>query len=307
MTSSYSEDILVEQPAIALFGGLGWETVNCYHETFGPYGNLGRETSSEVVLVARLWSALERLNPGLPAEARNLAIDELTRDRSAMSVAAANREIYRLIKDGVKVSCREANGEERVETVRVIDWSEPENNDFLLASQFWVTGEMYKRRADLVGFVNGLPLLFMELKASHRKLEHAYHHNLSDYKDTIPPHFLVQRLHHPLERQPEPHRQHDGVVGALCRMEENHQRRGGGDRQPGDDDPRDLRQAAFPGHGGELHHLRRELWRIAQAGGQEPPVPRLAGLHSPAFSHFFLECSDGKIVEEIPKKKSAGK
>jgi type I restriction enzyme R subunit len=186
MTNSYSEDILVEQPAIALFDALEWDTVNCFCETFGPSGTLGRETSSEVVLVARLRPALERLNPGLPTEALNLAIDELTRDRSAMSPAAANREIYRLIKDGVKVSFREASGEGRVETVRVIDWNEPEKNDFLLASQFWITGEMYKRRADLVGFVNGLPLLFMELKASHRKLEHAYHHNLSDYKDTIP-------------------------------------------------------------------------------------------------------------------------
>jgi type I restriction enzyme, R subunit len=197
MTNSYSEDILVEQPAIALFETLEWETANCYNEVFSstltpslsPRGRgefLGRETSGEVVLVARLKPALVRLNPTLPTEALNLATDELTRDRSAMSMAAANREIYRLIKDGVTVSCREARGAERVETVRVIDWNEPENNDFLLASQFWITGEMYKRRADLVGFVNGLPLLFMELKASHRKLEHAYRHNLSDYKDTIP-------------------------------------------------------------------------------------------------------------------------
>jgi type I restriction enzyme R subunit len=186
MTNSYSEDRLVEQPAIALFETLDWATVNCFCETFGPSGTLGRETTSEVVLSARLRPALERLNPGLPAEALNLAIDELTCDRSVMSPAAANREIYRILRDGVKVSYREASGEERVETVRVIDWNEPENNDFLLASQFWVTGEMYKRRADLIGFVNGLPLLFMELKASHRKLEHAFHHNLSDYKDTIP-------------------------------------------------------------------------------------------------------------------------
>nr|QNO45934.1 hypothetical protein DMJHIOCL_00013 [Methanosarcinales archaeon ANME-2c ERB4] len=61
-----------------------------------------------------------------------------------------------------------------------------DNNDFFLASQFWVTGEMYKRRADLVGFVNGIPFLFIELKAPHKRLETAYTDNLTDYKDTIP-------------------------------------------------------------------------------------------------------------------------
>jgi hypothetical protein len=70
--------------------------------------------------------------------------------------------------------------------VRVIDWNEPSNNDFFLASQFWVSCEMYKRRADLVGFVNGLPLIFIELKASHKRMEHAYRDNLRDYKNAIP-------------------------------------------------------------------------------------------------------------------------
>jgi len=107
-----------------------------------------------------------------------------------------------LLKSGVKVtftktltpalSQRERenssneDGEEVVETVRVIDWNEPSHNDFFLASQFWVSGEMYKRRTDLLGFVNGLPLVFVELKASHKRLEHAYQHNLRDYKNTIP-------------------------------------------------------------------------------------------------------------------------
>ncbi|MCD4768185.1 MAG: type I restriction endonuclease subunit R, partial [Methanosarcinales archaeon] len=81
-----------------------------------------------------------------------------------------------------------------VETVQVIDWNEPLNNNFFLASQFWVSGDMYKRRADLVGFVNGLPLVFIELKASHRRLEHAYQDNLRDYKSTIPQIFWYNAL-----------------------------------------------------------------------------------------------------------------
>jgi len=75
---------------------------------------------------------------------------------------------------------------ETVEKVKAIDWNEPKNNDFLLASQLWVTGEMHKRRTDLIGFVNGIPLLFIELKASHNLLKNAYNDNLRDYKDTIP-------------------------------------------------------------------------------------------------------------------------
>jgi type I restriction enzyme R subunit len=183
----------LELETIALFAGLGWETVNCYEETFGseagasarrPY--IGRENPGEVVLIPRLRGALERLNPDLPAEAINLAIEELTRDRRAMSLVQANREIHQLLKDGVKVAYRDEEKEEQVETVRVIDWDESGNNDFLLAAQLWVTGEMYTRRPDLVGFVNGLPLVFVELKASQKRLINSYRGNFADYKQTIP-------------------------------------------------------------------------------------------------------------------------
>ncbi len=187
MSTDYSEDTLVEQPAIALFEELGYETANCFHEKTGTSGStLGRETTEEVILVPKLRSALEKLNPGLDSDAIDLAIDELARDRSAMSLVQANREVYKLLKDGVKVAFENDEGEETDETVRVIDWNNPKNNDFFLASQFWVSGSIYKRRPDLIGFVNGLPLIFIELKKSHGKIEHAYKHNLKDYKNTIP-------------------------------------------------------------------------------------------------------------------------
>jgi len=178
----------LESATLALFAELGWETVDAYNEIHGagPEATLGREHRGQVVLVPRLRAALERLNPGLPAEALDLAIEELARDRSAMTPVHANREICRLLKDGIKVTIRSPEGEERVETVYVVDWEAPENNDFLLAQQVWVTGEVYTRRADLVGFVNGLPLLFGELKAHHKRIEDAYRGNLDDYKTTIP-------------------------------------------------------------------------------------------------------------------------
>ena len=188
MVDEYSEQALVEQPAIELFGELGWETADCFHEFDSGRSPLERETPAEVVLTSRLRAALEKLNPGLAAEAIGLAIEELTRDRSVMSMTAANREVYQLLKDGVKINLPggEEGYDEETEVVRIIDWKEPWNNDFFLASQFWVMGEMYKRRADLVGFVNGIPLVLVELKAAHKQIENAFNRNLKDYKDTIP-------------------------------------------------------------------------------------------------------------------------
>ncbi|MBU1902678.1 MAG: type I restriction endonuclease subunit R, partial [Proteobacteria bacterium] len=112
---------------------------------------------------------------------------EILRDRSRMSLAAANKEVYDLIKNGIRVEIPDPDGEDdRIEVVRVIDWEHPEENDFLLCSQLWITGDMYTRRPDLVGFVNGLPLVLMEFKAVHQRLETAYTGNVSDYRDTIP-------------------------------------------------------------------------------------------------------------------------
>ena len=186
-TGGYSEDDLVEQPTIQLFSELGWETYDGYSEFDSGPSPLGRETKGDVILVARLRPSLEKLNPSLPEVAIKNAIDELFRDRSRSSLAEANRQVYQFIKDGIKVTFTDPKNQEQVtEKVRVVDWDTPDNNDFLLVSQFWVTGEMYTRRCDLVGFVNGLPLVFIELKASHRAIRNAYDDNLTDYKDTIP-------------------------------------------------------------------------------------------------------------------------
>jgi len=185
----YSEDALVERPAIAEFAALKWETADCFDEFERPGGSpLGRETTGEVVLLSRLRPALRKLNPGLPEQALALAEEILLRDRSAMGAAQANREVHALLRNGVKVTLRASDddAEETTETVRVVDWERPKDNDFFLASQLWVSGDLYTRRADLVGFVNGIPLVFAELKASHRRLETAYRRNLRDYRDTIP-------------------------------------------------------------------------------------------------------------------------
>jgi type I restriction enzyme R subunit len=176
----------LELNTIELFRSLGWEAADCYGETFGECSTLGRETSEQVVLEQHLRAAMEKLNQGLSTAALDLAAGEITKDRSVLSPVRANQEVYKFLKDGVKVSYRTSDDEERIEIIKVIDWEEPENNDFFLASQFWISGDYGRKRADLMGFVNGIPVVFIELKASHRALENAYKHNLSDYKSTIP-------------------------------------------------------------------------------------------------------------------------
>ena len=176
----------LELNTMELLTALDWEVEDCYHETFGTGGTLGRETSAQVVLESRLREAIAKLNPGLSTAATDLAVAELAKDRSVLSPVRANQEVYQLLKDGVKVIFRTDDEEEAIEVVKIIDWETPENNDFFLASQFWISGDYGKKRADLLGFVNGIPLVFIELKASHKSLENSYKHNLSDYKTTIP-------------------------------------------------------------------------------------------------------------------------
>lgn len=110
--------------------------LNCYHETFGPLSLLGRKTMAEVVLTNRLRAAIEKLNPGLSPNAIEIAVQEVTKDRS---VLRANQVLYQLFRNGVKVTYKgtsDSDQEETVEIVNLIDWNEPEKNEFLLISQF---------------------------------------------------------------------------------------------------------------------------------------------------------------------------
>lgn len=184
MVGGLTEDALVEQPALRLLADLGWEVASGFDESLGPSGTLGRDSRAEVVLVHRLRDALRSINPGVPDAAIETAIERLTENRSAMDRVRANREVYRLLRDGTKVEA-EVDGKRETVTVRYVRWDHAESNDWLAVSQMWVTGEMYKRRADVVLFVNGIPLVFIELKVSHRNIRHAYDDNLRDYRDTI--------------------------------------------------------------------------------------------------------------------------
>lgn len=143
MPHDYSEEQLIEIPALALLGDLGWANESALEETFDEDGTFGRVGAGDVVLVPRLQAALQRLNPMLPSEAIAAGIEELTRDRSAMDPAAANRQIYQLLKEGISVAVRDAgDGGQKTEKLRVIDWDNPANNDFLAVRQMSFVGAL---------------------------------------------------------------------------------------------------------------------------------------------------------------------
>jgi len=185
---AYSEDTLVQQTtADYLRDVLGWEAVFAYNqETFGPEGTLGRASDREVVLTRYLQVKLVEFNPGLPADAYREAVRQVVEYSASQSLVATNRDKYGLLKDGVQVAFRNEKGELVKRRLRVFDFSEPANNHFLAVREFWVKGDLYRRRADIVGFVNGIPLLFVELKNVHKDIRAAYEKNLADYKDTVP-------------------------------------------------------------------------------------------------------------------------
>ena len=187
-TDINSEDRLVQQTfANHLRDKLGWESVYAWNEeTFGERGTLGRADTREVVLTRDLRAAIARLNPALPASAVDDAVQRLTRHDFSRSLVQHNQEFYGFIRDGVPVDYRDERGQLRKSRARVIDFRNPDNNRFLAVRELKLTGQRtpnYNRRADLVCFVNGLPLVFIELKAVYRNIRAGFEENLRDYMD----------------------------------------------------------------------------------------------------------------------------
>lgn len=166
---------------------LGFELYDATSEIIGGENStFGRQTTDEVILSKNLRSALLKLNPNLPQEALDNAYYELTQDLSSKTSVGANLFIYSMLKDGVKVQFKDNNGIDTTDIVKVIDFQEPKNNEYKLIRQFKISGERYNCRADLILFVNGLPLVFIELKASHKHIENAFNDNIKHYKKEIP-------------------------------------------------------------------------------------------------------------------------
>lgn len=192
MASVYSEDNNIQEPAARIFEeDLEWRSVFAFNsETFGPDSLLGRKDTTEVVLVRELETALARLNPKLAVtpEGRTklaLARDQLLDADPTRTLLQHNEAKWKLMRDGITLKSSSGNAVEDVH-VTIIDFQDPTSNEFLLVRELWVQSGPFRRRCDLVGFVNGLPLVFIELKRHDKGLKSAFDDNYTDYKDTIP-------------------------------------------------------------------------------------------------------------------------
>jgi type I restriction enzyme, R subunit len=181
-----SEDAMVQQAAIDTLAGMGYGHADCYSEGGGEFFVTNRNHMSEVVLEGRLRAAIEKLNTGIAESAVDSTIAEILKDRSSMDQVLANKEVYEMLRDGFPVSFLNSDGIRQDERLKIIDWDNEDNNDFFVAEELWITGDIYKRRTDLILYINGLPLVVVELKASHKNVKKAYEDNITDYKNTIP-------------------------------------------------------------------------------------------------------------------------
>ena len=188
MAKDYSEDQLIQRStAEFLEKELGWKSVYAFdQETLGVNGTLGRTNYHEVLLTRHLGQALKRLNPWLTEKQLQECMERMTEHMSSQTLMQINEQKYQLIRDGIPVTRVKSNGETEEVRVKVIDFASPDKNEFLCVRELQVHGALYRRRADIVGFVNGIPLLFMELKNHDVEVVDAFNKNYRDYLDTIP-------------------------------------------------------------------------------------------------------------------------
>ena len=188
MSHDYSENILVQESAGQLLEReLGWEVAFAYNtEKLGEDGSFGRKSYKEILLTRYFREALLRLNPWITPGQMEEAQKIMERHLSTSSLLQINEKKYFLIRDGIPVTVKKPGGRTETKNAMVIDFQNPGNNHFLAIKELKIHGDLYRRRTDIVGFVNGLPLLFVELKKNTVDVRDAYTNNYTDYLDTIP-------------------------------------------------------------------------------------------------------------------------
>ena len=188
MSYDYSENILVQKSAGDLLRDeLGWDVKFAYNtEVLGKNGTFGRTSYHEILLTRYFQNALRRLNPWMTDSQLSEAQKTLESRLSTASLLQVNEEKYFLLRDGIPVTVKKPNGQPETKRAAVIDFQNPENNEFLAIKELKIQGDLYRRRTDIVGFVNGIPLLFVELKKNTVDVQNAYEDNYTDYLDTIP-------------------------------------------------------------------------------------------------------------------------
>lgn len=161
MSNPYSEDRLIQAAAANLLHDeLEWDSVFAFDcEKFGENGTLGRTSEKEVILDRYLRSALRKFNSWLTAQQEEEAVKNIHSHVSTASLMQTNEEKYKMIRDGIEVSCTKPDGTPEKRKAKVIDFKNPTKNSFIAVRELWIKGAYHRRRADIIGFVNGLPLL----------------------------------------------------------------------------------------------------------------------------------------------------
>lgn len=188
MAKDFSEDLLIQKSTAELLEQeLGWKSVYAFdNEVLGEQGTLGRKSYAEVVLTRHLRMALKRLNPWMNDKQMVEAIERMTSYMSSQTLMQINEEKFGFMRDGVPVTRLKPNGETEAVKARVFDFSNVDANEFIAVRELWIKGAIHKRRADVICYVNGLPLIFIELKNHDQDIQNAYTDNYRDYLDTIP-------------------------------------------------------------------------------------------------------------------------
>ena len=188
MSYDYSENILVQESAGHLLEReLGWEVAYAYNtEKLGEKGTFGRKDYKEILLTRYFRQALKSLNPWLTPAQLDEAQKKMESHLSTASLMQINEAKYSLIRDGIPLAVKRPGGRTEEKRAQVIDFLHPDQNHFLAIRELKIHGDLYRRRTDIVGFVNGIPLLFVELKNTNVDVQNAYTDNYTDYLDTIP-------------------------------------------------------------------------------------------------------------------------
>ena len=190
MSYEYSENILVQESAGKLLQNeLGWEVKYAYNTEVvraDDQSTFGRKSYQEILLSRYFRKKLQEFNPWITPPQIDEAQKKLEAHLSSASLMQINEEKYFLIRDGIPVTVKLPNGKLSTRTAKLIDFQNPLNNHFLAIKELKIHSYNYRRRTDIVGFVNGIPLLFMEFKAVNVDVQDAYTNNFTDYQDTIP-------------------------------------------------------------------------------------------------------------------------
>ena len=173
----------------------GWTRIECDPsvDKQDEVGATGRSSVKECILPEVLRKALKRINPNVNDEIINDIVSDYRRDYSSQDMIDVNYRLYNQLRNGKRVETRTAKGDD-FEIVKLIDFDNVENNDFHCVNQMWIKGHFRYRRPDVLLFVNGLPVVFIELKNSTVKVEESYNKNLVSYREDIPNIFALNQI-----------------------------------------------------------------------------------------------------------------